>query len=113
VSIRGDDVGPIDQDEVQRPIYEASPKHGPSRVGRSSAAPVDGQAALDRSIQVKPTSTRRVGVDAKAGEIVVLDEHLSGRFHGHVRAWADLTSEMQSALIGAGLTDRRGKIQPR
>ena len=97
--------------ETDRPIYESSPKHPPFQVGRIGATPANGQVALDRSVQVKPTSTRRVGVDAAAGEIVVFDEHAAGRFHGHVRRWAELTPEMRSTLIRAGLVDRRGTIQ--
>lgn len=72
------------------PIYEENPKHGAQARGTakgvSSKAPTDGQAALDNSIKIKSTSSRRVGVDKANGEIVVLDEHLAGRFHGHVRS---------------------------
>lgn len=100
--------------ELAMPTYEGNPKHGPkprgTAKGVSSPAPADGQAALDASVQVKPTSPRRVGVDKANGEIVVLDEHLPGRFHGHVRQWDDLTPQMQRALNDAGLTDKQGTI---
>ena len=76
----------------------------------SSAAPKDGQTALDNSVQVKPSSPRRVGIDRTNNEIVVLDEHLPGRFHGHVGAWDDLTTQMQNALKSAGLVDKQGRI---
>jgi len=33
-------------------------------------------------------------------------------FHGHVREWSELTSQMQNALEEAGLTDGRGNIIP-
>jgi hypothetical protein len=96
------------------PIYEENPKHGAqprgTAKGMSSKAPTDGQAALDNSVQIKPTSSRRVGVDWANQEIVVLDEHLSGRFHGHVRSWDELTPQMQNALVSGGLTNRQGKI---
>jgi|SRR6516225_2281209 hypothetical protein len=94
--------------------YEPNPKHGRQSRGTakgvSSPAPSNGQEALDNSVQIKPTSPRRIGVDKVNGEIVVLDEHLPGRFHGHVRPWNDLTSAMQNALKDAGLVDKKGNI---
>jgi len=95
-----------------RPRYEPSPKHGPVQRGDVAAAPRDGQAALDRSVQVKPTSARRVGVDPANQEIVVFDETYLGQqvFHGHVRSWSELRPEMQAALRRAGLVDARGRI---
>ncbi len=94
------------------PRYEPSPKHGPTQRGDVAAAPRDGQAALDRSVQVKPTSARRVGVDPANQEIVVLDETYPGQqvFHGHVRSWSELRPAMQAALRRAGLVDARGRI---
>ncbi|MCA9550298.1 MAG: hypothetical protein KC933_09700 [Myxococcales bacterium] len=91
-------------------VFENNPKHGSVDRGRASKAPENGQAALDNSVQVKDTSTRRIGVDKATGEFVVLDEHLPGKFHGHVRSWGDLTSQMQNALRNAGLVNGRGKI---
>jgi hypothetical protein len=94
--------------------YEPNPKHGayshPTSKGISSPAPIDGQMALDHSVQVKPTSPRCIGVDKANGEIVVLDEHLPDRFHGHVRRWDELTPQMQNGLKDAGLVDNHGKI---
>ncbi|MCK6550789.1 hypothetical protein L6R52_33435 [Myxococcota bacterium] len=89
--------------------YELNPKHGTVDRGQASRAPTNGQAALDNSHRIKETSTRRVGVDPKTKEFVVFDEHLGGKFHGHVRAWEDLTSEMQNTLRRAGLVNGRGK----
>lgn len=91
-------------------VYEVNPKHTAVRRGQVSAAPRDGQTALANSVRVKETSTRRVGVDSASGEIVVFDEHLPGRFHGHVRSWEELTPAMQHALEQAGLATRRGRI---
>jgi hypothetical protein len=98
----------------QGPRYEPSPKHGTSQRGDVAPAPSNGQAALDRSVQIKPTTTRRVGVDAKSQEIVVFDETHPGQgiFHGHVRSWGELRPEMQNALRRAGLVDGRGRIVP-
>jgi len=96
------------------PLYEENPKHGAqprsTSKGVASKAPKDGQAALDDSVQVKTTSPRRIGVDKANGEIVVLDEHLPGRFHGHVRSWDELTPQMKGALSDAGLTTKQGRI---
>jgi len=91
--------------------YEKSSKHGRTKKGNVSAAPKDGQTALDSSVQVKDTSPRRVGVDKLNNEIVVLDRTSDGVFHGHVREWQDLSSQMQNALKDAGLTDAGGNIK--
>lgn len=61
-------------------------------------------------MRVKDTSPRRVGIDPKTKDIVVFDQHLEGKFHGHVREWGELTSEMQNALRNAGLVNARGKV---
>ena len=73
-----------------------------------SAAPVDGQASLDKSVSIKPTTTRRVSVEGD--HFVVFDETTPGVFHGHIRSWNDLTPNMKSALIKNGLANNRGKI---
>jgi hypothetical protein len=93
-------------------VFEPNPKHGLTERGDVGAAPTNGQSALDDSVQVKGTSPRRVGVDRLNREIVVLDEHTPGKFHGHVREWEKLTDEMRNALIRSRLTDRRGNILP-
>jgi uncharacterized protein DUF6861/SH3 domain-containing protein len=101
---------------MKRLEYEASPKHGTEARGTSKGvsnpAPRNGQAALDHSLQIKDTSPRRVGIDYEAGEFVVFDETHpnSGIYHGHVRTWDELTSQMQKTLIDAGMANRRGKI---
>jgi hypothetical protein len=70
-------------------VYEPSEKHGSEDRGDISRAPADEQEALDNSVQVKDTSTRRVGVDKDNDEIVIFDEIHPGKgiFHGHVRPW--------------------------
>jgi hypothetical protein len=91
--------------------FEPSDKHDQVREG-VGAHPRNGQSALDRSVQVSDTSSRRVGVDAASGQIVVFDETFPGQciFHGHVRTWDQLTPKMRSALYKAGLTDLKGRI---
>ncbi len=88
------------------------PLPSPTGAGDVAAAPRNGQAALDRSVQVKPTPTHRVDVDPANQEIVVFDETYPGQqaFHGHVRSWSELRPEVQAALRRAGLFDARGRI---
>ena len=75
---------------------------------KKSAAPVDGQKALDNSIQVSNNSPRRIGVSQ--GEFVVLDQTSPGVYHGHVRSWNQLETGMKNALVKGGLANRHGKI---
>ncbi len=93
-------------------MYQPSRKHGPVQRGNVSPAPTNGQRALERSVRVKETSTRRVAADPMAQEFVVFDETQPGTeiFHGHVRQWSELTQEMQNALVNAGQATRKGKI---
>jgi RHS repeat-associated protein len=70
---------------------------GSSAKGEVSRAPKNGQAALDRSIDLDPSNpnvTRRLGVDHENNEIVVLDRHrevtdkdgnVTEFYHGHVQ----------------------------
>lgn len=94
----------------ERNVYEPNPKHGSVDRAGASRAPTNGQEALDNSVRIKDTSPRRVGVDPKTKDIVVFDQHLEGKFHGHVREWGELTSEMQNALRNSGLVNARGKV---
>lgn len=73
-----------------------------------SAAPKNAQEALDKSVPIKTTTTRRVSVDGD--QFVVFDETSPGVFHGHVRTWSELTQVMKNALVKAGLAKRNGKI---
>jgi filamentous hemagglutinin len=99
---------------MKRLEYIASPKHGKTArqtsKGVSNPAPTDGQHALDVSIQVKASSTRRMSVDKANREIVLFDQTSEGIFHGHVRSWKQLSNEQRSALIKSGMVDRKGKF---
>lgn len=92
--------------------YEESPKHHPNVTGYVSKAPTDGQTALNNSVRIKDTSTRRLGVDKINNELVVFDETHPGKeiYHGHIRTWEQLTPEMKNVLQHAGFLDKRGKI---
>lgn len=86
-------------------------RHSPGVVRPGIAAgPINGQAALDASLQVGANSTRRIGIDYAQRQFVVLDEHAASMFHGHVRSWDQLTQQMQAVLRRAGMVDRRGNI---
>uniref|UniRef100_UPI0015827C56 RHS repeat-associated core domain-containing protein n=1 Tax=Burkholderia diffusa TaxID=488732 RepID=UPI0015827C56 len=97
-------------------VYKDAPYHGATDNAVKSRAPINGQAALDNSVQVKDTSPRRVGVDADNDELVVMDKtrtHPNGdeEFHGHVRCWCDLHNDQQSALKKSGMVTSKGKIK--
>ena len=90
--------------------YESAPYHGKADNAIKSRAPTNGQDALDMSVQVKETSPRRVGIDYKKKEFVVFDRTQGDKYHGHVRAWKDLHTDMQNALKKAGMVDNKGNI---
>ncbi len=99
---------------MRRPIYREGSGHGPKSRPGKSRAPKNGQYALDRSVQVKPTNDRRrIGLDEDEN-FVVLDRDTTGSgshpdiYHGHVRTWGELEPEMQRALINNGMATRSG-----
>ncbi|KAB2909369.1 MAG: hypothetical protein F9K40_03870 [Kofleriaceae bacterium] len=58
-------------------------------------------------------------MDFENQEFVVLDRTgnvtrngatVAGEFHGHTRAWDDLTPAMQATLVNHKMATRRGKI---
>jgi RHS repeat-associated protein len=115
----------IDPQGLQR-IFDPAPYHPEGRdTAIKSRGPTNGQAALDESIQIKPTSPRRIAVDAEAGEIVILDrtrvlpDKVEGGvkipgdeiYHGHVRKWDDLDEKQKSILKKSGKVDSKGRIK--
>ncbi len=95
---------------MRRREFEPAGYHGTVDNAVKSKGPLNGQDALDVSVQVKPTSPRRVGVDYDAGEFVVFDRTLNSTYHGHVRSWKDLHPDMQRAFIKSGQVDKHGNI---
>ena len=95
-------------------------KHGPEPRGEVSREPRNGQDALDCSIRVKPTSTKRIGIDYDDDNaIVVFQRHETGEFpeqpgqeifHGFVVEWRHLRQELKNALLRARMVNRRGKV---
>jgi hypothetical protein len=105
-------------------IYQdAGYHHFQSKGSVKSKAPIDGQKALDTSVIVKNKGTsiligkKRIAIQAE-GEYVVLDMTSRGNpekglkpiFHGHVRSWDELTTDMKEALKREGFTDNKGRI---
>ena len=76
--------------------YECAEYHTNISNSVKNAAPIDGQKALDKSIQIKPTSNRRVSTEGN--NFVIFDDTNNGTFHGHIRSWSELTDEMKSIL---------------
>ncbi len=90
--------------------FDAASYHGKVDTPVKSKGPSNGQEALENSIQVKPTSPRRIGVDADANELVVFDRTGGDTYHGHVRPWNKLHQDMKNALIRAKKVDNKGNI---
>lgn len=90
--------------------FEPAAYHGKRDNTVKSKGPENGQEALDNSVQVKPTSPRRIGVDPQTKEIVVFDRTGGDIYHGHVRPWEKLHQDMKNALIKSGKTDAKGNI---
>lgn len=90
--------------------FEPAAYHGKRDNTVKSKGPENGQEALDNSVQVKPTSPRRIGVDPQTKEIVVFDRTGGDIYHGHVRPWGKLHQDMKNALIKSGKTDAKGNI---
>jgi hypothetical protein len=64
------------------------------------------------SVQIKSTSTARVGVDKANKEFVMFMEHSPGKFHGYATSWKGLSNEAKAALIRAGQATQSGRIIP-
>ncbi|MGF6110468.1 S-type pyocin domain-containing protein [Pseudomonas frederiksbergensis] len=90
--------------------FDAASYHGKTDTPVKSKGPANGQEALDNSVQVKPTSPRRVGVDPETKEFVVFDRTGGDVYHGHVRPWDKLHQDMKNALIKAKQVDNKGNI---
>ncbi|WP_078625319.1 DUF6531 domain-containing protein [Streptomyces iakyrus] len=125
--VRSDPLGLEGDSTEPARVYDDSEysKHGSgsssSAKGEVSRAPSNGQAALDRSIDMDPNNpnvTRRLGVDHANNEIVVLDRHraitdkngniVKEIYHGHVQSSYPSRSVTQGDLTKlkkAGMID--------
>jgi hypothetical protein len=68
------------------------------------------ESALDNSVQVKPTSPRRVGINVDSRVFMIFDITWNNSYHGHVRSLTQLNPDMLKALRRAGLIDKHGNI---
>jgi RHS repeat-associated protein len=112
-------------------VYDDSEygKHGskPRNTSRgvASAAPKDGQAALERSFDPSPDNEavfRRYGVDYENQEIVVLDRHryitdkddkiIKEIYHGHVPDPSTIPSKILTQLKRMGMIDKKFRVLP-
>lgn len=94
-------------------VFEHFDDHHANSKGEKSPPPTNPKRALENSVKIKDTSTRRVYAfvnELGANEFGVLDEHLPNRYHGHRRSWEQLTQEMKNALQDARKTNEKGKI---
>ena len=92
----------------QNGIYEKASYHNKGNSVKS-AAPINGQAALNNSYSIGSNTTRRIGISNN--QFVVFDETSPGVFHGHVRQWSELTQTMKNILWDMGVVTRSGKIK--
>ncbi|MNH84466.1 S-type Pyocin [compost metagenome] len=91
-------------------VFDAASYHGKTDTPVKSKGPANGQVALENSIQVKPTSARRIGVDPDTNEFVVFDQTGGDIYHGHVRPWDKLHQDMKNALLKAKKVNNKGNI---
>jgi filamentous hemagglutinin len=93
---------------MRRLEYKAADYHTARGNTVKSAAPTNGQDALDFSMRIGENTPRRVAFDRASGEIVIFDQTSAGVYHGHVRTWDQLNQQMRNVLIESGDFTRRG-----
>lgn len=89
--------------------YEKADYYGKTDNSIKNKAPIDGQDALDNSIEINSNTKRRIAISNN--EIVILDEIINCIYYGHVRKWEELSPKMRPILIKAGLVNKKGKIK--
>ena len=100
---------------IEKPlVYMGSDEHAKISIGNKSAAPKNGQKALNNSFPVKGNSKAKVAICD--GEIVAL--RLTGNFHdrieyhGHIMSSKDLEKRHKflDTLLKKGLVNKHGRI---
>ena len=76
--------------------YEKAPYHNKGNPVKSPA-PINGQAAHNNSVQIKPTSPTRVGISN--GQIVLLPQTTPGVYHGYVVSWDKLEQAAKKCTL--------------
>lgn len=115
------DTGKPDDDDnkpVRRKYIGVAYHHFQSR-GRKSPAPLNGQAALDVSVELNIQSGERIGTSCQ--QIVKLKRslrqtfptHIEEQYHGYVMTWEEIGKKpngdaLQNLLIECGLTTLKG-----
>lgn len=79
-------------------IYEGAPYHGRVNNVIKNKAPFNPKYVLENSVQIKDTAPHRIAYDSNSSEIVILMQHETGVFHGHVRTWAELNQIQKNVL---------------
>ena len=89
--------------------HVGSNKHNPNAPDGISVGPIDGQRALDNSVEWGEGDTDiRVGISE--GEIVALYKTLKGEFHGFVISFDSLPSSVAKKFIDDGKLTPVGKM---
>ena len=88
--------------------FEHSPKHGTKAYGNVSAAPKNGQAALDVSVSAGNNSTGRFGYSE--GQFVALKQTSDGVFHGYQIPWEKVPLQIQQLWRAEGVVTAGGRF---
>lgn len=93
-------------------FFKKNPKHDAGvRGGFISDGPDDvtGSKLLDEAVDQGGGSARKLALDGD--RFVVFDETNAhtGEYHGHYRDWDELNDKQKSALMKAGVVDRKGR----
>ncbi len=83
-------------------------KGGPS--GLKSPAPINGQAALNNSFEIKNLPKQRVGISEN--QIVILKKTAEEKYHGYVPTWEYIrkNQNIYNTLIENNLVNKKGRI---
>ena len=85
-----------------------APKHGTKPYGRVSAAPKDGQAALDVSLPKGGFSNGRFGYSE--GQFVEFKQTSDGVFHGYQVPWEKVPEDIQQLWRAEGVVTAGGRF---
>lgn len=88
--------------------FHHTAKHHQNSKGPASPAPIDGQKALDNSVELNNRSLSRIGVSCN--EIVELKKTAQGLYHGYVVSLDELEDHVVKLLRKNGLIDKAGNI---
>ncbi len=91
--------------------YQDAPYHHVNSKGSKNLPPSNPIKALQDSVVIKDTSSRRIAVDVEKNNFIILDKTTAnGDWYGHSRSWKELSQDQKNALIRNKLTNHKGKI---